>query len=97
MASKVTDENRMLLGAGFAFGAAVTLLLLGVAAVTIASRPGRPPMSQAVLATLAAGVFFAAVIGVTLYLLAFPENRVDLPVDWLPATAGQDDEKSPGE
>lgn len=97
MASTVSDKGRLLLGAGFAFGVGFSMLLLGAVTLTIASRTGRFLVPDAVLATLAAGVFFVTVVGLTLYLLAFPENRVELPVEWLPATEPADDEETTAE
>jgi len=97
MGSTVSDTGRLLLGAGFAFGVGFSMLLLGAVTLTVASGTGDFRVPDAVLATLVAGVFFATVVGLTLYLLAFPENRVELPVEWLPATTPADDEETTSE
>lgn len=74
----LTDKNRLLFGAGFAFGVTATLVILATATLAVADSGG-----QEVILTLAAGAFFAGVVGTTLFLLAFPENRVDVPVERL--------------
>jgi len=52
-----------------------------------------------VFVTIAAGVFFAALVGIGLYVLAVPENRLEVPVGGaLQAEAtGQAGETAPSE
>jgi hypothetical protein len=79
--SDITDKGRLLVGAGFVFGVAFTMLILAVVTSTVASRVGESFLATEVLVTIAAGVFVAAVVGVSLFLLAFPENRVRVPLE----------------
>lgn len=76
---RITDKDRLLFGGGFVIGVAFTLLVSGVVAATIAGRSGWTPLASDVLVTIAAGVLFAGVVGVTLYFLAFPSNRIEIP------------------
>lgn len=93
--SELSDKGRLLFSAGFVFGVAFTMLIAGIVTATIARRTGRQLLTSDVVITLAAGIFFAAVVGLSLYFLAFPENRVELPIDGFPATADADDDDSP--
>lgn len=92
MDSDLTDKGRLLFGAGFVFGVAFTMLILGVVTATVARGMGQQLLTADVVLTLAAGIFFAAVVGVSLYFLAFPENRVEIPIDGLRTTAESEDE-----
>lgn len=74
----LTDKGRLVFGAGFAFGVACTLALQAVAVASLGT--GMAPDSGTAL-TAAAGVLFALVVGAGLYLLAFPENRLLVPID----------------
>lgn len=93
MDSELSDESRLLFGAGFVFGVAFTMLILGVVTVTIARATGRQLLTTDVLLTLGAGIFLSVVVGLGLYVLAFPENRVEIPVGGLRGT----DEDEPSE
>ena len=75
----LTGTGKLLFGAGFVFGVMVTLVLLGVVLAVLASNGGM--VSATVVATVAAGVLFAGIVGSGLYLLAFPENRTQIPID----------------
>ncbi|WP_415379158.1 hypothetical protein [Halosimplex sp. TS25] len=75
----LTDDGKLLFGAGFVFGVMASLVLLGVVIAVIASNGQSVPVTVA--ATVVAGVVFAAIVGGGLYLLAFPENRMRIPVD----------------
>ncbi len=77
----ITDKGRLLFGAGFVFGVAFTMMLLAIVTSTVAGRAGASLMSSGVLVTITAGIFFVAVVGVSLFFLAFPENRLRLPRD----------------
>ena len=79
MTADVTDENKLLLGAGFVFGVAFSMGLLAVAAATVVGAGTL--FGSSVGATIAGSVLFGAIVGASLYLLAFPENRLDLPVE----------------
>jgi hypothetical protein len=81
------DAERLLFGAGFAFGVTFSMVVLSVVTVTIVSGTDRP-LAAEVVVTLAAGVCFAAVVGAGLLLLAFPERRVEIPL----RIAGRDGE-----
>ena len=75
----LTETGKLLFGAGFVFGVMVTLVLLGVVLAVLASNDGA--VSTTVVATVAAGVVFAGIVGGGLSLLAFPENRTRVPFD----------------
>ena len=79
----LTDQGKLLFGAGFVFGVGTTLCLLAVVLVAVTQTPagtgglGGSP----VVVTVAGGVLFAAIVGVGLWYLAFDENRTTLSVD----------------
>jgi len=75
----ISDKDRLLFGAGFAFGATCILILLAIVVATV----GGPSLSIGALVFLpiAGSVVFSAIIGAALYLLAFPENRAQLPIN----------------
>ncbi|MFC7141240.1 hypothetical protein ACFQMA_15550 [Halosimplex aquaticum] len=75
----LTDDGKLLFGAGFVFGVMASLVLLGVVVAVVAANGQSVPVTVA--ATVAAGVVFAAIVGGGLYLLAFPENRTQIAVD----------------
>jgi len=79
----LTDQGKLLFGAGFVFGVGTTLCLLAVALVTVTETPaGAGGLGSApVVATVAGGVLFTAVVGIALWYLAFDENRAALAVD----------------
>lgn len=92
---ELTDKDRLLFGAGFVFGVTFTMLVLAVVTATVAGRTGRDILASEVVVTIAAGIFFAGVVGVSLYFLAFPENRVEVPVGSLAGVGpGSDAEES---
>jgi len=74
------DKGRLLFGAGFAFGVACTLLIMTVVIATVTGETAREILASDVFLTIATGVFFAGVVGAGLYVLAFPENRLVIPV-----------------
>ncbi len=76
----VSDKSRMLFGAGFVFGVAFTMLVLAIVIAAVAGQRGESIFATEIVVTIAAGIFFAGVVGVALYYLAFPENRVEVPV-----------------
>jgi len=79
----LTDQGKLLFGAGFVFGVGTTLCLLAVVlvAVTQTSATAGGLGGSPVVATVAGGVLFAAVVGAGLWHLAFDENRANLAVD----------------
>jgi hypothetical protein len=87
---EMTDKNRLLLGAGFVFGVAATMLVLAIATATVVGAGTL--LGSPLGATIAAGILFAGILGVSLYALAFPENRLDLPVETLFETDRSRDE-----
>jgi len=76
----LADKGRLLFGAGFAFGVACALLILVVVVATVTGETARELLGRDVFVTIAAGICFAGVVGVGLYVLAFPENRLEVPV-----------------
>lgn len=76
----LNDKDRLLFGAGFAFGVACTLLILTVVITAATGETARDLLSQDVFVTIATGIFFAGIVGVGLYVLAFPENRLEIPI-----------------
>lgn len=85
---ELTDKSRLLFGAGFVFGVTFTMLVLAVVTSTVASRVGESLLASEVLVTIVAGILFAAIVGVSLYFLAFPENRVEVPIQGVGSPAG---------
>lgn len=90
----VSDEGRLLFGAGFVFGVAVTMVIVVLVTATVARRAGRAVLSPEVLLTLGGGIVFAAIVGISLWVLAFPENRLLVPLATLGAP---DDGQAPGD
>lgn len=78
----LTDKERLLFGAGFVFGVMCMLVLLAVVTATLV-QPGGGLLASDILVTIFGGVVFAAIIAVSLYLLAFPANRLHVPVEEL--------------
>jgi len=88
----LTDQGKLLFGAGFVFGVTTTLLILAVVLVAVTrGETGEIGLTPSVVATLAGGVLFAGIVGVGLYYLAFPGNRAQIEVD--PEQFGLDDEE----
>jgi len=87
----LTDTGRLLFGAGFVFGVMVTLLLLAVVVAVVAVEDSGRLLDSTALVVAAAGVLFATIVGSGLYLLAFPENRTQIPID--PESFGLDEEE----
>jgi hypothetical protein len=116
MRSALRESSRPLFGGSFVFGVTFSILVLAVVTATVAGQAGRRLLTSDVVVTLAAAIFFAAVVGLilldrvfrkyrssrvrlsggfhadqrsgvyvllsdsfSLYLLAFPENRVAIP------------------
>lgn len=82
----LSDDNRLLLGAGFVFGVMFTLLVLAL--VVLSGSASVDAGTQAVV-TIVAGVVFAGIVGVGLYMLSFPENRTKIPIG-----SGDDEDES---
>ena len=76
---ELTDKNTLLLGAGFVFGVAFAMFVLALATAAVAGLGTL--LGSALAVTTAAGILFAGLIGLSLYTLSFPENRLDLPVE----------------
>lgn len=88
---ELTDQGKLLFGAGFVFGVTVSMCLLAVVLVAVTSGPATPGgVGASLLATVAGGVLFAAVVGAGLTYLAFDHNRAKIPVD--PEQFGIDEE-----
>lgn len=73
----VSDRDRLMFGAGFAFG--VTCLFLVLAMVVAGATGSDLTTGTPVLGSVVVGALAAGVIGAALFLLAFPENRVQVP------------------
>jgi len=76
----ITDRGRLLFAAGFVFGVGVTLLILGMVVASIGG--GQGPLGVSVSVLILASVLFTALVGSGLFLLAFPENRLEVPVSF---------------
>lgn len=81
----VTEKDRLLFGAGFAFGVTFTLLVLGIVAAGLGGGEG--PIGS-VIPLVGISVVLTGIIGSATYFLAFPENRVVVPTSLAP---GPDD------
>jgi hypothetical protein len=86
----VGDTERLLFGAGFVFGAGFILLILGLVVATVGG--GRGALGVDVGLLIGASVLVTAVVGAALFLLAFPENRVEVPVSLAPGPDDLDEE-----
>jgi len=75
------ERERLIFGAGFAFGVTFTLSILAVVLSTVVEGPVTIDtlLHSAVLLPVVAAVFFAAVVGFALYFLALPESGIGLP------------------
>ncbi|MFB6309363.1 MAG: hypothetical protein ABEH35_08545 [Haloarculaceae archaeon] len=78
LGGEVSESNRMLFGAGFVFGVTCTMLVLAVVIAGVGG--GEVDLGAPVMLTIGAGIVFTAIVGTALYLLAFPENRLRIPV-----------------
>ncbi|WP_135663532.1 hypothetical protein [Halorhabdus rudnickae] len=76
----VGDKERLLLGAGFAFGVMLTLLVLELVLVLNGTVPPGDLFTSADALIVVAGIVFAGVVGVALYVLSFPGNRARIPI-----------------
>lgn len=74
----LSDKNRLLFGAGFVFGVMFTLVILALVTVTLAGD--WTVLAREGVVTLVGGIVFTGILGTGLYLLAFPENRIEVPV-----------------
>ena len=83
MSDDISDKGRLLFGAGFAFGVLFTMVVLALVTVTVVGRSGEGIFLWDIVATIAGGALFTGIVGVSLYVLAFPENRVAVPVQSL--------------
>ena len=83
MSDDISDKGRLLFGAGFAFGVLFTMVVLALVTVTVVGRSGEGIFLWDIVATIAGGALFTGIVGVSLYVLAFPENRVAVPVESL--------------
>ncbi|WP_324759860.1 hypothetical protein [Haloarcula montana] len=86
----IDDKERLLFGAGFVFGAGFILLVLGLVIATMDGGVGALGVDAGVL--IGASVFATALVGTGLFLLAFPENRVEVPVSLAPEADDLDKE-----
>lgn len=70
------ERERLIFGAGFAFGVLFTMLILAVVVAAVVRDPVTLAslLSSTVLLPIAAAVLLAAVVGCGLYYLALPER-----------------------
>lgn len=85
--SEPSERNRLLLGAGFVFGVGFTMLIAAMVVATTTGSVGQRLLASDVGVTTAAGIFVVAVLGTSLYFLAFPGNRIDPTMFGLGAAA----------
>lgn len=76
----ITDDDRLLLGAGFAFGVMTTLLVLVLVLVMDGTLATGELVTTSDGLIAIAGIVFAGVLGIALYVLAFPDNRAKIPI-----------------
>jgi len=86
----VTDKDRLLFGAGFVFGVAFTFVVLGTVVAGVGG--GQGALGLPVLWLIAASVLLAAIVGAAMFLLAFPENRLEVPASLAPGPDDLDEE-----
>ncbi|WP_136687565.1 hypothetical protein [Halorhabdus amylolytica] len=76
----VGDKERLLLGAGFAFGVMLTLVVLELVLVMNGTVPPGDLFTSPDALTVIAGIVFAGVVGIALFVLSFPGNRSRIPI-----------------
>jgi hypothetical protein len=86
----VSEQDRLLFAAGFAFGVTFTLLVLGIVAAGLGSGEGALGIDVTLL--VAVSVLLTGAIGAATYLLAFPENRLEVPASLAPAVEESEEE-----
>lgn len=76
-----TERERLIFGAGFAFGVMFTLAILAVVLSTVVPGPVTLAalLNSTVLLPVMAAIVFAAIVGFALYFLALPESGFGLP------------------
>jgi len=79
--SQKTERERLIFGAGFAFGVMFTLLILAVVLAAVLPESVTPSMllSSTVLLPIVSAIVFAFVVGIALYVLALPDQGFGLP------------------
>jgi hypothetical protein len=75
------DESWLLFGSGFVFGVMFALFVLAIILVTVVSGQPADFVGTQAFVVLAAGIVFPAIVGASLFLLAFPANRQQMPLD----------------
>ena len=86
----VSAQDRLLFGAGFAFGVTFTLLLLGIVAAGLGGGEGALGVDVTLLVVVS--VLLTGLVGSATYLLAFPENRLEVPASLAPGPDELDEE-----
>ena len=78
---ETVERERLIFGAGFAFGVMFTMLILGMVLSTVVPRNVTVTslLDSRVLLTVSASIVFAFVVGVALYVFALPENGFGIP------------------
>ena len=74
------ERERLIFGAGFAFGVTFTMSILAVVVAAVVPRPVALPdlLTSAVVLPILAAIGLAAVAGVALYVFALPEHGFGL-------------------
>ncbi len=77
---EATERERLIFGAGFAFGVMFTMSILAVVVATVVPRPVALPslLTSTVVFPIIAAVLLAAVASVALYTLALPKHGFGL-------------------
>jgi hypothetical protein len=78
---ETVERERLIFGAGFAFGVMFTMLILGVILSTVVPGSVTPAtlLDSRVLLTVLGAMGFALVVGVGLYVFALPERGFGIP------------------
>jgi len=76
----ITDDHRLLLGAGFAFGVMTTLVVLLLVLVLDGTLAVGDTVTTSDGLIAVAGIVFAGILGIAMYVLAFPDNRAMIPI-----------------
>lgn len=75
-----SDTVKYVFGAGFVFGVLSTMLILGVV-LSITTGPGvLSVIGGPLLISIGTAIVVTGIVGSALFLLAFPENRVRVPI-----------------
>jgi uncharacterized integral membrane protein len=74
------EAVRYIFGAGFVFGVVSATLILAVVMAVATGSSALDLLVQPLMLGVGAAILLAMIVGSALFLLAFPENRVRVPV-----------------